>query len=135
MKNATNNANRITRITVRFYPQDRAPMTFMQNLRELGAAFGIAFLFAGALQVTSLLLSLIAAGMAAQVVNFLNAGGLFTEFSYPVWNSAAFLSDSSTSGQILAVLIGYNAQPTLFQLLAYVGTLILIWLLTRIKKV
>ena len=50
MKNkSNNNANRITRITVRFYPQDHAPMTFMQNLRELGAAFGIAFLFAGAL--------------------------------------------------------------------------------------
>ncbi len=86
-------------------------------------------------QVTSLLLSLIAAGMAAQVVNFLNAGGLFTEFSYPVWNSTAFLSNSSAPGQILAVLIGYNAQPTLLQLLAYVGTLTLIWLLTRIKKV
>ena len=85
-------------------------------------------------QVTSLLLSLIAAGMASQAVNFLNASGLITVFSYPVWNSTAFLSDASIMGQILNVLIGYNAQPTSLQLVAYIGTLILIWTLTKLQK-
>jgi hypothetical protein len=45
----SNTRTRTTRITVRFYAPECAPMTFMQNLRELGSAFGIAFLFAGAL--------------------------------------------------------------------------------------
>jgi len=51
MKNkSSNNANRITRITVRFYaPECCAPRTFKQEVRELAPAFGIMFLFAGAL--------------------------------------------------------------------------------------
>jgi hypothetical protein len=50
MSNKSNNANRITRITVRFYaPECCAPRTFKQEVRELGAAFGFMFLFAGAL--------------------------------------------------------------------------------------
>ncbi len=50
MKNATNNANRTTRITVRFYaPECCAPRTFTQEVRELAPAFGIVLLFAGAL--------------------------------------------------------------------------------------
>ena len=41
-----NNANRTTRITVRFYaPECCAPRTFKQEVRELAPAFGIAFLF------------------------------------------------------------------------------------------
>ena len=107
----------------------------------LGAIIGYAIYhgvirFAGKyiFQVTFLLLSLIAAGMAAQAVNFLNASGLVTMFSYPIWNSTALLSDASIVGQILNVLIGYNAQPTLLQLVAYVGTLMLIWTLTKLQK-
>ena len=49
MSNKSNN-NRITRITVRFYAPDCcAPRTFKQEVRELAPAFGITFLFAGAL--------------------------------------------------------------------------------------
>ena len=43
------NNNRTTHITVRFYLEDPAPMTFMQNLREIGPAMAIAFLFMGVL--------------------------------------------------------------------------------------
>ncbi len=44
------NNNRTTRITVRFYaPECCAPRTFKQEVRELAPAFGIMFLFAGAL--------------------------------------------------------------------------------------
>jgi high-affinity iron transporter len=85
-------------------------------------------------QFTFLLVSLIAAGMAAQAINFLNASGLITVFSYPIWDSTAFLSDGSLVGQILNVLIGYNAQPTLLQFAAYASTLILIWVLTKFQK-
>jgi hypothetical protein len=50
MSNKSNNRTRTTRITVRFYAPDcRAPRTFAQEVRELAPAFGIAFLFAGAL--------------------------------------------------------------------------------------
>jgi len=46
----SNTRTRTTRITVRFYAPDCcAPRTFAQEVRELAPAFGIAFLFAGAL--------------------------------------------------------------------------------------
>ena len=50
-----NNANRTIRITVRFYaPECCAPRTFKQEVRELAPAFGITFLFAGALVASAI---------------------------------------------------------------------------------
>jgi high-affinity iron transporter len=81
--------------------------------------------------VTSVLLALLAAGMAAQAIRFLQAAGAVTALQTRLWDSSWLLPDSSIIGRMLHVLVGYTDKPTGLQLLAYLATLatiaILMW--------
>jgi high-affinity iron transporter len=76
-------------------------------------------------RVTGWLILLLAAGMAATASGYLSQAGLLPSLS-PLWNTSEFLSEHSVIGQLLHVLIGYQARPTLIDLCFYFGTLILI---------
>ena len=62
--------------------------------------------------VTTVLLTLLAAGMAAQAVRFLQAAGVLTSLPMKVWDTSWFLPDSSFLGRLLHILVGYTAKPT-----------------------
>jgi high-affinity iron transporter len=81
--------------------------------------------------VTSVLLALLAAGMAAQAIRFLQAAGVVTVLHTRLWDTSWLLSDSSLVGRMLHVLIGYTDKPTGLQLLAYLATLATIAILMR----
>lgn len=82
--------------------------------------------------VTGWLIALLAAGMAAQAASLLQQADIITVFSNVVWNSSAFISDSSLLGKSLATLIGYTSQPTGLQLIVYIATLATIFTLMRL---
>jgi high-affinity iron transporter len=84
--------------------------------------------------VTSWLIALLAAGMAAQAVQFLNNGGVMVVLDRTVWNTSWLLSEDSLLGRLLHTLIGYTEQPTELQLVVYIGTLIAMYLLMRIAR-
>jgi len=48
-----------------------------------------------------------------------------------VWDSSAILSEKSIFGRVLHTLVGYSDQPTLLQLITYLVTLLVIYILTR----
>jgi high-affinity iron transporter len=73
--------------------------------------------------VTSTLISLLAAGMAAQAIAFLEQANILTALDQTVWNTSWILSDSSYLGRALHTLIGYVDQPTAMQLIVYLATL------------
>ena len=73
--------------------------------------------------VTSALIALLAAGMAAQAIAFLEQADIVTALDQTVWDTSWLLSDSSFMGRALHTLIGYVDQPTGMQLVAYVATL------------
>jgi high-affinity iron transporter len=73
--------------------------------------------------VTSALIALLAAGMAAQAIAFLEQADIVTALDQTVWNTSWILSDSSFLGRTLHTLIGYVDQPTAMQLIVYVATL------------
>jgi high-affinity iron transporter len=73
--------------------------------------------------VTSALIALLAAGMAAQAIAFLEQADIVTALDQTVWNTSWILSDSSFLGRALHTLIGYVDQPTAMQLIVYVTTL------------
>jgi high-affinity iron transporter len=73
--------------------------------------------------VTGWLITLLAAGMAAQAVFYLNAAGILTLFSNQVWDTSGVLSQSSIPGLILHTLIGYTDRPTVLQIIAYLATI------------
>ncbi len=82
--------------------------------------------------VTTWLIALLAAGMAAQAVVFLQQAGLVTVLSHTLWNTSGVLSDGSLTGKALHTLVGYTDRPTGIQLIAYVTTLALIFTLMRL---
>jgi high-affinity iron transporter len=73
--------------------------------------------------VTGWLIILLAAGMAAQAVAYLNAADVLTVLNRPVWDTSWLLSQSSIPGLVLHTLIGYVEKPTGMQLIAYVATI------------
>jgi high-affinity iron transporter len=84
--------------------------------------------------VTSGLIALLAAGMAAQAVAFLEQAGLIQQFTEPLWNTSALVSERSLPGRVLHTLIGYTDQPTGVQLMAYLVTLATIIVLMRLVR-
>jgi high-affinity iron transporter len=84
--------------------------------------------------VTSWLIALLAAGMAAQSVQFLYNAGVIDALGATMWDTSWLLTEGSLFGQLLHTLIGYTARPTQLQLIAYVGTLVAMALLMRMAR-
>jgi high-affinity iron transporter len=82
--------------------------------------------------VTTLLIALLAAGMAAQAVQFLYAAGWVEVLGNQMWDTSGLLPQDSLIGRLLHTLIGYTDRPTQLQLIAYVATLAVMALLMRI---
>jgi high-affinity iron transporter len=81
---------------------------------------------------TSLMIALLAAGMAAQAVAFLAQADVLTALGNTVWDTSWLLSESGILGRALHTLIGYSEQPTAMQLLVYVATLAATFVLMRV---
>src|ERR1700723_2787184 len=82
--------------------------------------------------VTSALIALLAAGMAAQAIAFLEQADILTALDQTVWDTSWILSDSSLLGRALHTLIGYVDQPTAMQLIVYAATLAVIVILMKL---
>ena len=97
----------------------------------IGLAGGVAIgwlLFAGLLRiplkwffsVTSALVLLLAAGMAAQAARFLIQANVLPSLASPLWDTSSLVSNSSMLGKALTGLVGYDAQPAGMQIAAWV---------------
>src|SRR5262249_3112394 len=73
--------------------------------------------------VTTVLIALLAAGMAAQAVQYLDAAGIINVLSRQLWDSSPWLPQDGIIGRGLRTLIGYTARPTEPPLLAFLATL------------
>jgi high-affinity iron transporter len=83
-------------------------------------------------QVTSALIALMAAGMAAQAVAFLTQADIATMLGARIWDTSRFVSDDSILGRVLHTLFGYTDRPTELQFVVYAATLALILGLMRV---
>lgn len=82
--------------------------------------------------VTTTLITLLAAGLAAQSVAFLQQADIVSALSQTAWDTSGILSDKSLFGRVLHTLVGYSDQPSALQVVAYVATLVVIVLATRL---
>ena len=82
--------------------------------------------------VTSALIALLAAGMAAQAIAFLEQANILTALDQTVWDTSWFLSDRSFLGRALHTLVGYIDQPTAMQLIVYGATLAVMIVLMKL---
>jgi high-affinity iron transporter len=110
-------------------------------LMALGGAIGLAggiavgaLLFAGLLRIplkwffsaTSLLVLLLAAGMAAQSARFLIQADMLPSLANPVWDTSGFVDNGSLAGKVLQGLLGYDAQPSGMQITFFFTVLVAI---------
>ncbi|HVZ27746.1 MAG TPA: FTR1 family protein [Rhizomicrobium sp.] len=128
--------------------QGGASATAMTAGGALGLAAGAAvsaLLFYGLLaipagklfQVTSWLITLLAAGMAAQAVLYLQNGGWLEYLTATLWDTSTVLPDDGQGtvgviGKMLHTLVGYNATPNGAQLIAYGLTIATMLALMRV---
>src|SRR6201996_6391046 len=82
--------------------------------------------------VTSALIALLAGGMAAEAIAFLEQANILTALDETVWDTSWIVSDSSFLGRALHTLIGYVDQPTAMQVVVYAATLGTIVLLMKL---
>jgi high-affinity iron transporter len=81
---------------------------------------------------TSWLILLVTAGLSAQAAGFLNQADLLPSLGTSIWDTSSVLSQVSLLGQLLHTLVGYVARPSGIELVFYVGTLLVAFLLMRL---
>src|SRR3954453_15123858 len=120
---------------------DSSPSVAFGGLLGLALGGAVCFLtYFGLLRIparalfttTTVLIALLAAGMAAQAAAFLERANWLTALDNVVWDSGWLLSDSSFAGRALHVLIGYTDQPTAMQLVVYMAILLITFALMRL---
>ena len=79
-------------------------------------------------RVTNVLLILFAAGLVAHGVHEFNEAGLIPPVIEHVWDTNPILDENSTTGEILTALFGYNGNPSLTEVGAYLSYFALLWL-------
>ncbi len=84
--------------------------------------------------VTSLMVTLVAAGLASQAVGLLQSADYARFLSLPLWDSGWLVSQNSLLGKALHAMIGYTDQPSGLQLIVYVVTFTAIWGIARLGR-
>ncbi len=102
--------------------------TLMGGLLGLAAGTVVGWaLYAGLLRIplrwffsaTSVLVLLLAAGMASQAARFLIQADMVPSLAEPMWDSSALLPPDSALGILLHGLAGYDARPAGMQIIFY----------------
>lgn len=84
--------------------------------------------------VTTGLITLLAAGMAAQAAHFLQAAGAVEIMGNEVWDWSSVLPDTSITGTFFKALMGYSDRPTQLMLVAFVTTLVVFVIANHMAK-
>ena len=115
----------------------------LSALAGLAAGVGIgALLYAGLARIparqlfatTNVLISLVAASIASQLVKALGQAGFLASSGTALWDSSFAIAPDSAVGTVLHALVGYEAQPTAAQLTAYLAVLALIFAGSRAMR-
>ncbi|HXG29569.1 MAG TPA: FTR1 family protein [Nevskiales bacterium] len=76
--------------------------------------------------ITGWLILLLAAGLASQAARFLIQADVLPSLGGPLWDSSKLVASDFWLGELLRVLVGYDARPSGTQLLFYMLTLTII---------
>ncbi len=82
--------------------------------------------------ITSVLLLLFAAGLLAHGIHEFQEAGLIPTINEQVWDTNNILDENSSLGQMLKAVFGYNGNPSLEEVVAYIGYWIVVLLGLRL---
>lgn len=81
--------------------------------------------FSNFVTLASIIVSVVGAGLLAHAVHEFNHAGILPPVIEHVWDIGFAVNEESISGALLTSLIGYNQDPSLSEVLAYIGYLLL----------
>jgi high-affinity iron transporter len=82
-------------------------------------------------QLTSIVLIVFAAGLVGHAIHEFNELGWIPSVVEHIYDLNAIVPESSTVGQFLSALFGYNANPSLTEMTGYLGYFVAVFGLTR----
>ena len=85
-------------------------------------------------RVTSILLIFFAAGLVAHGVHELIEAGWIPAGIEHVWDINPIIDENSTLGLILKTLLGYNGNPALVEVIAYISYLVIVFLVLWVRS-
>ena len=71
--------------------------------------------------VTGIFLIVFAAGLLAHAVHEFQEAGVLPELAEGIWNTGGIVSGESHVGKFLEALFGYNPEPSLLEVLVWIG--------------
>lgn len=74
-------------------------------------------------KISTILLILIAAGLASEGAGILTSAGVIELYADQLWDSSWVVSDMSIIGKLLNITIGYDSKPNGMQLIFYFSTI------------
>ncbi|HEV8669476.1 MAG TPA: FTR1 family protein [Candidatus Limnocylindria bacterium] len=85
-------------------------------------------------KVTTIILVLFAAGLIAHAAHEFAEAGLLAAVEGPkLWTTRGVLPDDAGFGAILRALVGYQDEPTVIEVVAYLGYFVVVWVLSRTR--
>lgn len=85
-------------------------------------------------EYSSYLILLIVAGLVSLFIKGMQSYEYLPTYITPIYDSSSILSNDSVLGRFLGILMGYDAMPSLLQVLGWAGYLLLIFTLIKIRK-
>jgi high-affinity iron transporter len=85
-------------------------------------------------RVTTIILVLFAAGLVAHAAHEFAEAGLLAAVEGPkLWSTRGILADDEGLGAVLRALVGYQDEPTVIEVVAYLGYFVVVWVLSRTR--
>jgi len=106
----------------------------------IGVSSGVILFFAlqalkplHAFRIAVILLGLFAGNMAAQAVLLLTQAD-WLPYTMQVWDSSGLIPEYTVTGQLLYALVGYEATPSVLQLVSYIAAFLLLAISPLFRK-
>ncbi len=83
-------------------------------------------------KICSFFMTFIAAGLSAEAARILLSIGMINFLPEVIWDTSNIISNSSATGKVLKILIGYSARPSGAEAIFYLSTIFIIMIFGKI---
>ncbi|MFK7973918.1 MAG: FTR1 family protein [Rickettsiaceae bacterium] len=85
-------------------------------------------------KISTIILILIAAGLAAEAAGILTSAGIIEVYSERLWDTSWLINNTSMLGSILNITVGYDAKPNGLQVIFYVVSILITLIMIKTKS-
>jgi len=86
-------------------------------------------------RISTILLTIIAAGLAAEAAGLLTSAGIIEVYTDVLWDTSWFADNNSIGGKLLRITIGYDSKPNGMQIIFYCGSIALTLTMMKIRSI